>query len=106
MNDAVVIPSLSPEQAWQLAAGSLRDPFSVLGPFETELGRFVRAYLPGAQAVEVIARSDGRHLGTLSATQPDGLFMGRVESDDPYRFASNGRMRCRRSRTLTASICC
>ena len=28
MNDAVVIPSISPEQAWQLATGCLRDPFS------------------------------------------------------------------------------
>ena len=28
---------------------------------------------------------DGR-LGTLSPTQPDGLFMGRVEGDEPYRF--------------------
>ena len=48
MNDAVVIPSISPEQAWQLSNGCLRDPFAVLGPFETEFGRFVRAFLPGA----------------------------------------------------------
>jgi len=86
MNDVVVIPSLSPDQAWQLSNGSLRDPFSVLGPFETDIGRFVRVFLPGATAVDVVARADGRHLGKLSPGQPDGLFMGRVEGDDPYRL--------------------
>ena len=86
MNDAVVIPSITPEQAGQLSAGCLRDPFAVLGPFETDIGRYVRAYLPGASGVEVIARADGRHLGTLSPTQPDGLFMGRVDSHDSYRL--------------------
>ncbi|HEY4042654.1 MAG TPA: 1,4-alpha-glucan branching protein GlgB [Rhodopila sp.] len=86
MSDAVVIPSLSPDQAWQLTTGRLRDPFSVLGPFATEVGRFVRAFLPGATGVEVVAQADGRHLGTLSPTQPEGLFMGRVEGHDPYRF--------------------
>src|SRR3978361_1995903 len=86
MNDAVVIPSITPEQSWQLSTGSLRDPFSILGPFETDLGRFVRGYFPGAAGGEVVARADGRHLGALSPTQPDGLFMGRVEGHDPYRF--------------------
>jgi 1,4-alpha-glucan branching enzyme len=86
MNDAVVIPSISQEQSWQLSNGCLRDPFAVLGPFETEIGRFARAFLPGAKGVDAVARSDGRHLGTLSPTQPDGLFMGRVECNEAYRF--------------------
>ncbi len=86
MNDVVVIPSISPEQSWQLTSGCLRDPFAVLGPFETAAGRYVRAFLPGADGVEVVARSDGRHLGTLSPTEPAGLFMGRVEGHEPYRF--------------------
>jgi len=86
MNDFVVVPSLSPEQVWQLQAGALHDPFTALGPFETETGRFIRAFLPGAIGVEVLTRVDGRHLGTLSPSNPAGLFMGRVESDEPYRF--------------------
>ena len=86
MNDVVVIPTLSLDQGWQLANGSLRDPFAVLGPFETDIGRFVRAFLPGAQSIEVVARGDGRHLGTLAPAQPEGLFMGRVEGDEPYCF--------------------
>ena len=86
MNDVVTAPSLSPDQAWQLSSGSLRDPFSVLGPFETEVGRFIRAFVPGAKGVEVVARADGRTLGRLSPAQPDGLFMGHVHGHDPYRF--------------------
>ena len=86
MNDAVTIPSISPEQAWQLSCGSLRDPFGVLGPFQSEIGRIVRGYFPGATAVDVVARADGRALGSLSPAYPDGLFIGRVDGDAPYRF--------------------
>ncbi len=86
MNDAVTIPSISPEQAWQLSSGSLHDPFDVLGPFQSEIGRIVRAYVPGAAAVDVVARADGRELGSLSPAYPDGLFTGRIEGDAPYRF--------------------
>src|ERR1700759_4416230 len=86
MNDVVAVPLVSPDQAWQLSSGSLRDPFSVLGPFDTEVGRFIRAFLPGANGVEVVARADGRILGKLSPTPPDGLFMGHVQGHDPYRL--------------------
>ena len=86
MNDAVTIPSISPEQAWQLSCGSLRDPFGVLGPFQSQIGRVVRGYFPGAAAVDVVARADGCALGSLSPAYPDGLFIGRVDGDAPYRF--------------------
>ncbi len=86
MNDAAIIPSVTPEQADQLSNGSLQDPFGILGPFDTDLGRFVRAFLPGALRVEVVARLDGRHLGSLSPTHPYGLFIGRVADDKPYRL--------------------
>ena len=86
MNDAIAVPSISPDQVWQLSTGCLRDPFSVLGPFDTGTGRYVRTFVPGAAGVDVIARDDGRHLGTLSPAQPDGLFAGRVVGYEPYRF--------------------
>jgi 1,4-alpha-glucan branching enzyme len=86
MNDAIITQSLSPDQVRQLAAGSLADPFSVLGPFETESGRFVRAFVPGANGVEVVARADGRRLGRLSPERLDGLFVGQVEGYDAYLF--------------------
>ena len=37
----------------------LRDPFAVLGPHDTAAGRIVRAFLPGALEVEVLARAGG-----------------------------------------------
>jgi 1,4-alpha-glucan branching enzyme len=86
VNDFVTIPPLSSDQSWQLEAGSVHDPFSILGPFGMDAGRFVRSFLPGATGVDVVARSDGRVLGTLSPSHPAGLFTGRVESDDPYRL--------------------
>ena len=86
MNDAVVIPSISSEHAWQLSAGCLRDPFAVLGPFDSDTGRYVRTFVPGARGVEVLARADGQPLGTLSPGKPDGLFVGRVEGHEPYRL--------------------
>jgi 1,4-alpha-glucan branching enzyme len=86
MNDFVVARSIPPEQSGQLEAGALHDPFAVLGPFDTASGRYIRAFLPGAHGVDVISRSDGRTLGTLAPVRPDGLFIGRVDTKEPYRF--------------------
>ena len=86
MNDVAEIQGVSPDLAWQLANGALNDPFGVLGPQDTATGRVVRAFLPGAQSVEVVNRADGRVIGTLMRMQPDGLFVGRVGSSDPYRL--------------------
>ncbi len=87
MNDVMIeVPGLSPDVAAQLADGRLNDPFSVLGPHDTGSGPIVRTFLPGARDVEVIARSDGRRIGTLMPSQPNGLFVGRVDSRGPYRL--------------------
>ena len=84
MNDAVTGPLLSPEQAWQLQTGAITDPFAVLGPVEAPTGRYVRAFLPGATGVDVLSRATRAPLGQLSASLPDGYFVGRVSSDEPY----------------------
>ncbi len=86
MNDVVELQGVSADTAWQLANGALHDPYGVLGPHDTAGGRVVRAYLPGARGVDVVARSDGRSLGTLMPMQPEGLFVGRVSSGDAYRL--------------------
>ncbi|HET8995073.1 MAG TPA: 1,4-alpha-glucan branching enzyme, partial [Acetobacteraceae bacterium] len=86
MNDVADLQGVSADTAWQLANGALHDPFGVLGPHDTAAGRVVRAYLPGARSVEVIARNDKGSLGTLMPMRPDGLFVGRVKSADAYRL--------------------
>jgi len=87
VNDIVIeVPGIAPEIAAKLADGRLDDPFAVLGPHEAGSGRMIRAFLPGAREVEVVARSDGHRLGTLLPSQPHGLFVGRVESREEYRL--------------------
>ena len=106
MNDIVVIPSISPEQSWQLSnrlpARSVRGAGAVRNRRRT----LVRAFLPGADAVEVVARSDGRRLGTLSPTEPAGLFMGRVEGHETYRFRIQWPGAVQEVEIPTPSICC
>jgi 1,4-alpha-glucan branching enzyme len=86
MNDFVDLPGLPADQARALEQGSLHDPFGVLGPHEGPAGRIVRAFLPGAEAVEVVARTTGASLGRLAPGRPAGLFAGPVASTEPYRL--------------------
>ncbi len=71
------------------------DPFAVLGRHETPGGWAVRAMLPGAEAVEVVDRATGQGLGTLSRSDPGGLWSGSVTAAVPYklRVTSGGQTR-------------
>jgi len=62
------------------------DPFSLLGPHEQAGGLVVRAFWPEANSLEVVDRSTGALLGSLSRIHPDGLWSGAVSSGAPYRF--------------------
>ncbi|WP_199544799.1 1,4-alpha-glucan branching protein GlgB [Paraburkholderia kururiensis] len=62
------------------------DPFSQLGLHWTDNGPAVRAMLPNAARVTVIARADGRVIGELAPLHPNGLFAGFVEEAVPYRL--------------------
>ena len=86
MKDRTEIDGLTPWQAHQLADGRIRDPFTILGPHDSPAGRVIRAFLPGALGVDVLARDDGRVLGHLDPAQPDGLFAGPVDSAVLYRL--------------------
>ncbi|MGE0577483.1 1,4-alpha-glucan branching protein GlgB [Reyranella sp.] len=60
------------------------DPFKVLGPHDAAGGRIVRAFLPGARAVDVVRRADGAMLGRLEQVTGQGLFEGGVSDRTPY----------------------
>jgi 1,4-alpha-glucan branching enzyme len=83
------------------------DPFAVLGMHADARGSlWVRAFLPGAERVEVVDAADGRSLGELTRRHDEGLFEARLrirrrrpyrlgvtwpggitsELEDPYRF--------------------
>jgi 1,4-alpha-glucan branching enzyme len=58
-----------------LVAGRHADPFAVLGIHEEGDRTVVRAFIPGAERVEVVARN-GRTIGTLVRRHAAGLFSG------------------------------
>ncbi|HZP65527.1 MAG TPA: 1,4-alpha-glucan branching protein GlgB [Rudaea sp.] len=69
-----------------LIAGRNADPFALLGPHEAGGARIVRAFLPGAEAVEAIPRG-GSNVGTaLERMRPEGYFCGRVTGSGGYRL--------------------
>jgi 1,4-alpha-glucan branching enzyme len=76
---------IEPATARALNLGQLGDPFSVLGPHRTEGGCVVRAYLPGAVAVEAVG-ADDRLLAALTPLQPPGLFAAIIPQDVGYRW--------------------
>ena len=78
------IAPLEPWVARALAEGTFGDPFAVLGPHDTPAGLVVRAFLPGAERVEVLARNGSRLLGRLRPLDPPGLFEGAVHEHEPY----------------------
>jgi len=104
-----VAPLLSEAQINALVTARYQDVFSVLGMHAKPSGSglVARALLPGALAVEVIARLDGKQVASLSRIHDAGLFEGTLgrrrkpfayrlrvhypqaslDMEDPYAFA-------------------
>jgi 1,4-alpha-glucan branching enzyme len=66
------------------------DPFALLGPHKVGSGTAVRAFLPGAHAVDVVARDTGLPLGSLKRIHEAGLWSGMISPASPYRFRIAG----------------
>lgn len=94
---------MTDERLERLRRAEEGDPFAYLGPHRQNEGTLVRAWLPGAEAVELRAADSGEALGTMARTDPDGLFElklgecpayrlriqwpgGQQETEDPYAF--------------------
>ncbi|MEZ2409288.1 1,4-alpha-glucan branching protein GlgB [Bosea sp. RCC_152_1] len=84
MNNASVdrVPPLDGATAAALEAGRLQDPFAILGPHQGPRGRFLRIFVPGANAVAI---ESGAGMMQLRAVEPAGLFVGDIEAG-PYRL--------------------
>jgi len=66
------------------------DPFSILGPHgDGANGQIIRAYLPNALSVTVLAREGGHELGPLEMSEVPGFFVGRFPDAQPYLFKIN-----------------
>jgi 1,4-alpha-glucan branching enzyme len=83
--------TLANSEVRDLVNGSHRDPFAVLGPHALGDGSrwVVRALLPGAQRVEIVAGQGERLLTTMDCLHEGGLFAAELAQDAlrDYRFA-------------------
>ncbi len=72
----------------RIAAADHPDPFAVLGLHEVHGRMVVRAFVPGAERLEVVASGSEAVLGALPRLHPDGFFAGPVarEGRFPYRL--------------------
>jgi 1,4-alpha-glucan branching enzyme len=85
------LAGVSADAAQALVDGRHGDPFSILGPHESPIGRVVRVLAPGAQKVEAAAPEDGSVIGSLDIAHPGGLFAGRVDQGRAYRLRIHWR---------------
>ncbi|AXA54579.1 1,4-alpha-glucan branching protein GlgB [Pseudomonas thivervalensis] len=75
----------APHDIDALVRAEHHDPFSILGPHgDGADGQFIRAYMPGALSVHVLAREGGEELGELQVTETPGLFVGHFDRAQPY----------------------
>lgn len=75
----------SPHDIDALVRAEHQDPFSILGPHgDGAGGQFIRAYLPGALSVQVLARDGDEVLGDLQLSETPGLFVGHFDRAQPY----------------------
>jgi 1,4-alpha-glucan branching enzyme len=77
---------LDRREAEKLAGNAFVDPFAILGAHDTADGRVIRAMLPGAEGVDVIAQENGRRLASMTRGTVEGLFEARVDHRVPYKF--------------------
>ena len=98
---------LSPHDAREIAAGTHRDPFAVLGLHEFDGGLVIRAFVPDATQIDVLDAKSRSTLVSLTAVDgAAGVFVGKVprrrkkftyrlqvkkhdhawEIDDPYQY--------------------
>jgi 1,4-alpha-glucan branching enzyme len=84
MNGATVRPDQGAVDA--IVQGRHGDPFVVLGPHLVEGGWAVRAFVPGAAELSVVAAEGGQKLATLEQIDPAGFFAGPIPARVPYRL--------------------
>ena len=99
-------PSLDRRDTDALAHALHGDPFRLLGPHETPAGPVVRAFLPGAQSVEVLRRSDGARIGAARSRRRRAVPGQSSASARLISCASPGPAPCRRRRIPIRSVRC
>ena len=76
---------LSADEVAAIAAGKHADPFAVLGLHQAAGTRVVRAFVPGADSVEVL-NDAGATLGRLTQRDATGVFEGSIGAGQGLRY--------------------
>jgi 1,4-alpha-glucan branching enzyme len=88
------VPAVTPLPAGAIAAivdGRHGDPFAVLGPHDADGAVVVRAFVPGADRVDVLTRS-GDEVARLTRRHAAGFFDGKLRERIRYRLrAANAK---------------
>jgi 1,4-alpha-glucan branching enzyme len=77
--------TLPAEAIAAIVEGRHADPFAVLGQHQARGGYVVRAFVPGADAVDIESR-DGETIASLKSIHAAGLFEGTVKEHVRYRL--------------------
>ena len=82
--------TLPPGAIDAIVEGRHGDPFAVLGPHDVDGAIVVRAFVPGADDVEAVAR-DGGLLARLTRRHAAGFFEGEIPRRTAYRLRAANR---------------
>ncbi|MDH4557463.1 1,4-alpha-glucan branching protein GlgB [Pseudomonas sp. BN417] len=77
---------MTDERLERLRRAEEGDPFDYLGPQRQGEATLVRVWLPGAEAVELLAADSGASLGAMVLTDADGLFELQLADCPAYRL--------------------
>jgi 1,4-alpha-glucan branching enzyme len=81
-----LMAGISPDALTALVEGRHGDPFSILGPHPSHGVTVIRAFLPGAENVEIIAADSNAVLSRMHTVHAAGVFAAAVESGGRYRY--------------------
>jgi 1,4-alpha-glucan branching enzyme len=81
-----LMTGISPDALTALVEGRHGDPFSILGPHPSNGVTIIRAFLPGAENVEIIAADSNAVLARMHTVHAAGVFAAAVESGGRYRY--------------------
>ena len=92
MSKSTNVAALPVDEIDRIVAAEHPDPFAVLGLHEASGQMVVRALVPGAEHLDVIAPGSGIVLAALPRLSPEGLFAGVVPQKGRFAY----RLRARR----------
>ncbi|WP_137130151.1 1,4-alpha-glucan branching protein GlgB [Rhizobium sp. FY34] len=86
MERSELLAGIDPTALTNLVEGRHGDPFAILGPHPLHDVTVVRAFLPGAQGVEILSTGNGAASAKMHVVHEAGVFAAAVDSGKQYRL--------------------